>query len=375
MKISIISFDLGNNCLGRAYLLGKVLQRHYDVDIHGFVFPYSGNTIWEPCNTGEFHYKVTQGRNIPLFFKSMMDMIRNINGDVIYASKPTLPSYGVALLKKYFSGKPLVLDIDDLETSWFEHLKGFQRWKRIFQPYGPVYTSWIEKYIYLADEVTTVSTQLQKKYGRGVIIPHGKDTEHFDPAKYDRNKLREELQITDFKVIIFLGTMRSHKGLDDIILAVNKLNRHDIRFMIIGAGTDPQYENMLKELGGDKIILKGKIPFNDIPKYLHAADLVVLPQKKTGQSYGQIPAKIFDAMSMAKPIIATNVADLPLILDECGIIVESGDIETLAARIDWVFTNPLEAEDMGKRARKKCIAEYSWNVMEERLVAIFDKYK
>ena len=125
---------------------------------------------------------------------------------------------------------------------------------------------------------------------------------------------------------------------------------------------------------GDEIV-ENKIPFNDIPKYLHAADLVVLPQKKTGQSYGQIPAKIFDAMSMAKPIIATNVADLPLILDECGIIVESGDIETLAARIDWVFTNPLEAEDMGKRARKKCIAEYSWNVMEERLVAIFDKYK
>ena len=138
MKISIISFDLGNNCQGRAYLLGKVLSRHYDVDIHGFVFPYSGNKIWKPCDTGEFYYKVIQGRNFPFFLKSMTDMYRSINGDVIYASKATLPSYGVALLKKFFSDKPVVLDIDDLETAWFEKLKGARRWMRIFGGGGPV---------------------------------------------------------------------------------------------------------------------------------------------------------------------------------------------------------------------------------------------
>jgi hypothetical protein len=30
---------------------------------------------------------------------------------------------------------------------------------------------------------------------------------------------------------------------------------------------------------------------------------------------------------------------------------------------------------MGRRAREKCIADYSWDVMEEKLVAIFEKYK
>ena len=375
MKISIISFDLGNNCLGRAYLLGKVLSRHYDVDIHGFVFPYSGNKIWEPCDTGEFQYKVIQGRHFPFFLKSMTDMMRSIRGDVIYASKATLPSFGVALLKKYFSGKPVVLDIDDIETAWFENLKGIQRWKRILQPYGPIYTTWIENYINSADEITTVSTQLQKKYGRGVIIPHGKDTKHFDPAKYDRNKLRKELQITDVKIIMFLGTVRPHKGLDHIVQALNILDRDDIRLMVVGAGTDPKCENMLIELGKGKVILKNKIPFNDIPKYLHAADLVVLSQKKTALSYGQIPAKIFDAMAMAKPIIATNISDLSLILEGCGIVVEPEDILGLAEKIAWVFSNPFEAEEMGRRAREKCITDFSWDTMEKKLVAIFEKYK
>ena len=80
-------------------------------------------------------------------------------------------------------------------------------------------------------------------------------------------------------------------------------------------------------------------------------------------------------MAMAKPIIATNVSDLPQILKGCGIVVEPEDVSGLAEKISWVFSNPLEAEEMGRRAREKCIEEYSWDVMEKKLVAIFDKYK
>lgn len=302
-------------------------------------------------------------------------MIKSIKGDVIYASKLRLPTYGVALLKKFLSNKPVVLDIDDWERSWYKDLKGLRRWKTILDPTGPFPTEGMEHLLRFADEVTTVSTQFQKIYGRGVIIPHGKDTEHFDPAKYDRDALRKELHIEDFKTIIFLGTPRPHKGLDDIVRAIHMLDRDDIRLMIIGAGADQKYDNILKELGRGKVILKAEIPFNDIPVYLNAADLVVLPQKKTMSSYGQIPAKIFDAMAMAKPIITTNVADLRLILDGCGIIVEPGDISELAEKIEWVFSNPHKAEEMGKRAREKCVAEYSWDIMEKKLVTIFDKYK
>jgi len=38
MKISILPPDLSHNCLGRAYLLAKILQRHYEVEIIGPMF-------------------------------------------------------------------------------------------------------------------------------------------------------------------------------------------------------------------------------------------------------------------------------------------------------------------------------------------------
>jgi len=375
MKISIVTYDLGLNCLGRAYLLGKVLRRNYEVEIHGFSFTNPNEPIWKPCDTGEFNYHAVKGKNFPSFLKTMATMAKNLDGDVIYASKLRLPTFGVGLLKKVFGNKPVVLDIDDLETSWYQHLKGRRRWKTLLDPTGPYPTQGMEHCVRFADEVTTVSSQLQRKYGRGIIIPHGKDTESFDPDKFDRIAMREKLGIKDFKTIMFLGTARPHKGLDDIVNALNLLDREDIRLMVIGAGADPIYDQSLKDSGGEKVILRDGIPFNAIPEYLNAADLVVLPQKKNLQSFGQIPAKIFDAMAMAKPIIATNVADLAQILQGCGLIVEPGDISAMAEKINWVLSNPVEGGEMGRLARKKCIDEFSWDVMERKMIAIFEKFQ
>jgi hypothetical protein len=45
MKIAVLSPDLSHNCLGRAYLLAKILQRRYKVEIVG---PLFGDEIWQP---------------------------------------------------------------------------------------------------------------------------------------------------------------------------------------------------------------------------------------------------------------------------------------------------------------------------------------
>ncbi len=50
MKISTLIPDLSHNCLGRAYLLAKILQRHYEVEIVGPIF---GDGIWEPVANNE----------------------------------------------------------------------------------------------------------------------------------------------------------------------------------------------------------------------------------------------------------------------------------------------------------------------------------
>lgn len=373
MKISIISFDMGHNCLGRAYLLAKVLQRRYQVEILGSHFPVYGDCVWEPCNTDEFKYITVKGCNFPEYFLSIKSLLSHMTGDVIYASKLRMPSYGVALLKKISSFKPVVLDIDDLETSWFTEQDWKSSRKTITNPIGPFHTKLMEKLVWAANDVTTVSSQLQNRFG-GVIVPHGKNTNVMDPAKFDREQLRVNYGLSAFKIIMFLGTPKPHKGLEDVVHALKLLNRNDIRFVVVGKGYDLSYEKRLQELGGEMVILFDMIPFSEVPKLLAAADMVVLPQRRLLQSEGQIPAKLFDAMAMAKPIVATDVSDLAAILGDSGLICEPEDHQDIADKISWVLDHPQDAVIMGKRAREKCIQEYSWDLMEDRLSLIFDKY-
>lgn len=388
MKISIISPDLSHNCLGRAYILARVLQRHYEVEIVGPIF---GEGIWEPVvNDKSIKYKFVKisGRFKPYW--QIGELIKKIDGDIIYASKPLFSSFGIGLLKKVLKKKPLILDIDDWQMGFvrenYSRLSIYRRFRFIasstlyFYSLGSYWNNLInEKLINFADEITVSNNFLKEKFG-GNIIWHGRDTDNFNPQKYNRKLLMEKYKINDLKkVIIFLGTPREHKGVEVLINAVSMIKNKDIILFIVGIGDNDNYGKKLtktaKEILGDKYKGFGIQPFEKIPEFLTLADVVVIPQKNNFATIGQVPAKIFDAMAMAKPIIATNVSDLPEILDGCGWIVEPEKPEELAKAIQYVLGNPKNAEEVGWKARQKCIEKYSWDAMEKILLNIFKKYE
>lgn len=84
---------------------------------------------------------------------------------------------------------------------------------------------------------------------------------------------------------------------------------------------------------------------------------------------------MFDVRAMAKPIIATNVSDIPEILDGCGWITKPESPKQLAKTVKYVLDHPGEAFEIGLKAREKCEKEYSWEVMEEKLIIIFEECK
>ncbi|GAI86618.1 unnamed protein product [marine sediment metagenome] len=117
MKISILTPDLSSNNLGRAYILAKILQRRYDVEIVG---PMFGEGIWEPfTNDKKIQYKSVKFYNKFISIPKLKELYSKINGDVIYAIKPLFNSFTIGLIKKFFTKKPLILDIDDWELGFF----------------------------------------------------------------------------------------------------------------------------------------------------------------------------------------------------------------------------------------------------------------
>ncbi len=382
MKISIITNDFSKSSFHRPYTLANALKNKYEVEIVGPIF---GNKVYEPCSLPIVKYKLIKGHWFPLFFKSIKELLEKIGGDIIYASKLLLPSFGIGMVKRKLSGKPLLLDIDDWSTGlWLGEwnksiLKRFLEtyYKNPFKLLDPathIYKAWIEHFVSQADQITVTSNFLQQKFG-GVKLPHAQDPLLFNPARFDQKKLKKEWLLADFKIIMFIGNPAPYKGIEQLIKAIKLTSRRDLRLVLVGINPRLKYSRQIIRQGGDSIIIKPNlISAFEVPIVLAMADLVVIPQLKTPATVGQIPAKLIDAMAMARPIIATKVSDMPEILDGCGIIVEPGDSNSLAEKISNLVADPAKAENLGRKARAKFLKNYTLAHLEDQLTKLFDKY-
>lgn len=108
------------------------------------------------------------------------------------------------------------------------------------------------------------------------------------------------------------------------------------------------------------MIVRGPVAFDDVPRYLAAADVVAVPQRATSDTLGQVPAKLFDAMAMARPIVSTSVSMIPEVLEGCGLLVPPGEPRALRAVLQTLLADADRARELGRRARARCVERYSF---------------
>src|SRR5436309_12024795 len=92
-------------------------------------------------------------------------------------------------------------------------------------PTGLPWTWLCERFVRRADAVTVASRFLQSRFG-GTLIPHVRDTDAWDPARYDRAEARARLGVGAQPLVMFLGTPRGYKGVDDLVAAVDRSEEH-----------------------------------------------------------------------------------------------------------------------------------------------------
>ena len=366
MKISILCFDLSSNAFGRAGLLAQALSRFCDVEIIG---PSRRGGIWAPMSQIEIPVKKFEWSRYPDFFKIRKNILNAIDGEIILASKLMPTSFGIGLQKKIYSGKPLILDIDDWELGFFYHSGFFGRVGRFLNfsnPNGLPYVWRMENLFGHADAVSVSNRFLQKKFG-GKLLPHCRDTKALNPLKFNADDVKEEMGLIGKKILMFLGTPRSHKGIDDLLDAFKKIDNPELNLVVIGVENKQEFFKGIDVSVKDRVTVMPKTPFDKLAKNLSAADIIVIPQRRTSDSIGQIPARLFDAMAMAKPILATRVSDIPEVLGDCGYLTEPNEPSQLADAIQYILANSNEAQKKGQAARERCQQMYDMSNLESGL--------
>ena len=241
------------------------------------------------------------------------------------------------------------------------------------QPDNPIYLKWIENFVSQADRVTLHNQFLQKRFG-GVYLPNGKDIDLFDPNKYDPEVSRERYGLKDYRILMFPGAPRPYKGVEDVLIALEKLNQPDLKLAIVGGSPYDDYDRQLTEKWGKWIIKMPKYPPAQMPEIVAAAHIIVVPQRNNPAAKAQFPLKLTDGMAMAKPIIATKVGDIPEILGDTGYLVEPSSPLEIAEKIQLIFNDLTAANARGKKARKRCKEFYSIDAMAAILSKLINSY-
>jgi glycosyltransferase involved in cell wall biosynthesis len=358
MKITVISHNLSSNASMRAHRIAEAARTFAEVELIGPMEQSRG--LW-PALPSEPWITAVPERRFPRFSNSFIKLTEIADGDVLIAVKPHLGSFGVALVAAERRDVPVILDLDDLDAA----LAPRSEWAakpalvNLSRPGSAIYVSLLTKATGAAAAITVSSSELGKRFG-GTLIPQGCLTELFDPAGIDRDSARRTFGFMG-PTVLFPGTPRSHKGLKPLAQAVARVP--GARLAVTCRDKD-LVDSEWERFPLDRIPF---VPYSSVPALFAAADVVAIPQLDSEPARFQMPMKVFDAMAMARPIVASSVSDLPWVLEGCGRLVAPGDVDGMARAIAELLSNPTEARALGERARIRCLEQFSMQRVGERL--------
>lgn len=241
------------------------------------------------------------------------------------------------------------------------------------------YFQWLAKYIESknmknADKVISINeglreytVQMGAEREKTEVIRAGVELERFNPA--DRDTIRRKHGINDEDVVLFfMGWLYSFSGLKEVAMELARASEkhRNIKLLILGKGDLwDTLQDIKKEFGLDsRIITVGWKPYEEVPKYIMASDICLLPAYKNDIMKNIVPIKMYEYMAAGKPVIATS---LPGIMKEFGkdkgVIYVDRPEDALKRAVELMEDGSIKEE--GRKARK-FVEKYSWkNITDE----------
>jgi glycosyltransferase involved in cell wall biosynthesis len=214
---------------------------------------------------------------------------------------------------------------------------------------------------------------LVRDYGlhdRYSVIPTGTDLEPFLNA--DGKALRAEKGWQNETVLISVGRLAPEKNWDTLIRAFAKAcEKHpDIRLVLIGDGAARQsLETLSSELGiADRVTFTGAVPFEDIPRYLKAADLFAFASVTETQGLVTI-----EAMAAGLPVVAVEGPGTSDIIEhgKQGFLVKN-DPDALAKGINKLLSDSQRIQRFSKNALKKA-KTFDVNELGKQMLSVYEQ--
>lgn len=194
-----------------------------------------------------------------------------------------------------------------------------------------------------------------------IVVSNGVDTHKFDPRKYSRVTNNER------PTLGFVGGLLRWQGLDRLLRAVKAVRDHgaDFDVVIVGDGEERQNLQQLSiSLGlNDRVNFPGRVDGDKVPDFISKFDICFsghVPSPAGGMYHS--PLKIYEYMSMAKPVIASDFFDARCVISGkgTGFLFDAESMDDLVSVLRRAYDARDAFHAMGLAASREIEQNHSW---------------
>ena len=285
----------------------------------------------------------------------------------------TVPDFlAFAAIPEKLRNVPLLLDLHEDMPEFFRDRFA----SPALRPLHPLVTAAARASARVADHLITVHEPLrQLSIARGVapdridVVMNSADARLFDPSRHRR---RAFMAGGELRLIHHSNFQRIY-GLDGAIEGLALL-RPGLRWRLDVYGDGPwrpRIEAAILRTGtGDRVHLHGRVPMDDLPRLLAAADIGVVPSLPEPYLQYSLSTKLLEYAAMGVPTVATDLATFRHHFTDAALrFVPGADPEALARAIEEMVADPARTAAMGTELRRQTAA-YDWEVQRARYLGI-----
>ncbi|HEX4339239.1 MAG TPA: glycosyltransferase family 4 protein [Polyangiaceae bacterium] len=196
-----------------------------------------------------------------------------------------------------------------------------------------------------ADRVVAVSNPLRDRAvalgavpSRVDVVRNGVDRSRFHPR--DRAEARRELGVGDGPMALYVGNVERHKGAVDLVNAFSPSGVGAAAHLyVVGDGAAMTECKELVARSGARITFVGSRPHDQIPLWMAAADVLVLPSWNEGT-----PNVVLEALACGRRVVATAVGGTPDVVTSpvAGVLVPPRSPDVLGRALGEALAEPYD---------------------------------
>ena len=287
---------------------------------------------------------------------------------------------GLAVALRRRSGGLVVYDANDIDSEAGRMARLPGPWKRSLRRHE-------RRLARAADAIVTVSEPYAQVLGRIVGRPvdavvrnaalvEGGDAEPTPDEVRRGDRFHRQLGLpAERRIVLYMGQVMRGRGLRQLFEAIALVDEADL----VVAGFGPDYERYqviaaaLPHAG--RIHFSGAVTPAQIPTWTRSVDVSVMPvQPDTLNHRLNTPTKLYDAMGVGVPVVASDLPGIAPIIKEtgCGVLCDPADPTDIARAIRAVIDAPDEARlELRMRCLRAARTRYSWQHQVEELLRVY----